>query len=142
MPGAVFHGLRHFHKTLLDETGSPDMLVHERMGHQMPGIAGVYSHVTPTVRTQLTHELQMRWTRLTGNEPDHNPRSSTNRERPGALLPADHDPYMGRVLGPVEQPAPDLLPMRPEQGRKTRIPRPDTRSDLGTCGWAILGLNQ
>jgi hypothetical protein len=38
--GAVFHGLRHFHRTLLDETDHPDVLVHERMGHQMPGIGG------------------------------------------------------------------------------------------------------
>lgn len=38
LPGAVFHGLRHFHKTLLDETGLPEVIVCERMGHRMPGI--------------------------------------------------------------------------------------------------------
>jgi integrase len=65
LPGAVFHGLRHFHKTLLDEAGLPDVLVHERMGHQMPGIGGVYSHVTNAMREQLIDELQTRWTKLT-----------------------------------------------------------------------------
>jgi integrase len=73
--GAVFHGLRHFHKTLLDETRLPDVLVHERMGHQMPGIGGVYSHVTDTMRKRLLNELQRRWTQLTTNTArhDHNP---------------------------------------------------------------------
>lgn len=63
--GAVFHGLRHFHKTLLDEIGPPDVLVHERMGHQMPGIGGVYSHVTDAMRKRLIADLQRRWTKLT-----------------------------------------------------------------------------
>jgi integrase len=63
--GAVFHGLRHFHKTLLDEAGHPDVMVHERMGHQMPGIGGVYSHVTDAMRKCLITDLQRRWTELT-----------------------------------------------------------------------------
>jgi integrase len=63
--GAVFHGLRHFHKTLLDEAGHPDVVVHERMGHQMPGIGGVYSHVTDAMRKRLITDLQRRWTELT-----------------------------------------------------------------------------
>lgn len=63
--GAVFHGLRHFHKTLLDEAGHPDVIVHERMGHQMPGIGGVYSHVTDAMRKRLITDLQHRWTELT-----------------------------------------------------------------------------
>ena len=62
--GAVFHGLRHFHKTLLDEAGHPDVIVHERMGHQMPGIGGVYSHVTDAMRKRLITDLQRRWTTL------------------------------------------------------------------------------
>ena len=63
--GAVFHGLRHLHKTMLDEAGHPDVIVHERMGHQMPGIGGLYSHVTDAMRKRLTAELQRRWTELT-----------------------------------------------------------------------------
>jgi integrase len=57
--------LRHLHKTMLDEAGHPDVIVHERMGHQMPGIGGLYSHVTDAMRERLTADLQRRWTELT-----------------------------------------------------------------------------
>lgn len=33
----------------------------ERMGHEVPGIRGVYSHVSPTMRTDLVAALQERW---------------------------------------------------------------------------------
>jgi integrase len=62
--GAVFHGLRHFHKTVLDESDPPPVLLHERMGHHMPGIQGVYSHVTTSMRKRLTTMLQRQWTTL------------------------------------------------------------------------------
>jgi hypothetical protein len=61
LPGAVFHGLRHLRKTLLDETGLPDVIMHERMGHHMPGIGVIYSHVTDTMRRQLIDELETQW---------------------------------------------------------------------------------
>ncbi|WP_433472560.1 hypothetical protein ACQPZP_27210 [Spirillospora sp. CA-142024] len=59
--GAVFHGLRHHHKTILDELGVPEVIEHERMGHKMKGIQGVYSHVTETIRRRLVTRLQRRW---------------------------------------------------------------------------------
>lgn len=40
---ATFHGLRHLHKTILDELDLPEVLKHDRMGHRMRGISGVYS---------------------------------------------------------------------------------------------------
>jgi integrase len=134
LPGAVFHGLRHFHKTLLDETGLPDVIVYERMGHHMPGVGGVYSHVTDTMRRQLIDELQACWVTLThgGRRPavtttraairllpgQTTPSGSQPGGQPGALLPvtttqawsSDHDPHMGCVRGPVEHSAPVLLP--------------------------------
>jgi integrase len=69
LPGAVFHGLRHFHKTLLDELELPEVIVYERMGHHMPGIGGVYSHVTKPMRAQLINKLQARWIELTRRRP-------------------------------------------------------------------------
>ncbi|MEV5751668.1 tyrosine-type recombinase/integrase [Actinoallomurus sp. NPDC052308] len=68
LPGAVFHGLRHHHKTVLDELGIEDALKYERMGHRMPGIAGVYSHVTDPMRENLVNRLQQRWTNLTARQ--------------------------------------------------------------------------
>ncbi|MEV5754667.1 hypothetical protein AB0L00_43250 [Actinoallomurus sp. NPDC052308] len=69
LPGAVFHGLRHHHKTVLDELGIEDALKYERMGHRMPGIAGVYSHVTDPMRQKLGDRLEQRWTTLTARRP-------------------------------------------------------------------------
>ena len=60
-PKATFHGLRHVHKTILDELDLPEVLKHERMGHRMRGIAAVYSHVTPTMRTHTRQRLQTHW---------------------------------------------------------------------------------
>lgn len=92
LAGSVFHGLRHHHKTILDETGTPDILKHERMGHEMPGIAGRYSHVTQPMRDRLTKQLQRRWTTT------------------GSTAPGDHNPSSGSPQAPVEQPAPNMLP--------------------------------
>lgn len=66
-PGAVFHGLRHHHKTTLDELHVEEVLKCERMGHHMPGISGRYSHVTDPMRHQLRTNLQHRWSRQATN---------------------------------------------------------------------------
>jgi integrase len=68
LPGAVFHGLRHHHKTMLDELDVPEVLVCERMGHRMKGIGGRYkprhpSDAAPSDRrpaTALDHPGQPR----------------------------------------------------------------------------------
>jgi integrase len=124
LPGAVFHGLRHFHKTLLDETGLPEVIVHERMGHHMPGIGGVYSHVTNAMREQLIDELQVRWSKLTTGRPQPGPLPANDtrllptgsiREHRSRMTTthtsADHNPQTGCFRGTVEQSAPDLLPI-------------------------------
>lgn len=61
--GAVFHGLRHHHKTILDEPHVEEVLKYERMGHHMPGIGGLYSHVTIAMRQRQCRSLQHRWTK-------------------------------------------------------------------------------
>ena len=37
------------------------VLQSERMGHEVPGMRGVYSHVTPGMRADLTAGLQELW---------------------------------------------------------------------------------
>jgi integrase len=64
LPGAVFHGLRHLHKSVLMEAGIPRVLQFERLGHELGGMDGVYGHVTEAMRTRLVDELQRRWRRL------------------------------------------------------------------------------
>ena len=38
-----------------------DLLRSERMGHEVPGMRGVYGHVTPAMRTVLTTLLRELW---------------------------------------------------------------------------------
>jgi integrase len=60
-PGATPHGLRHGHQTWMDEAGIPDVLKSERIGHELSGMRGVYSHVSPAMRADLKAALQERW---------------------------------------------------------------------------------
>jgi integrase len=60
-PGLTPHGLRHGHETWLDDLGVRYVLQSERMGHEVPGMRGVYSHITPGMREDLTAGLQQLW---------------------------------------------------------------------------------
>jgi hypothetical protein len=46
-------GLRHGLQTWMHEDGIPEVLKTERMGHEMPGMHGVYGHVT-VLRSLMT----------------------------------------------------------------------------------------
>ena len=61
LPSLTPHGLRHGHQTWMEEAGISDLLRSERMGHEVPGMRGVYGHVTPAMREALTTMLQERW---------------------------------------------------------------------------------
>jgi hypothetical protein len=45
----------------MDEAGIPDTLKSERMGHEITGMRGIYSHVSPAMRADLKAALQERW---------------------------------------------------------------------------------
>jgi hypothetical protein len=53
--------LRHGHRTWLDDLGVQETLKSERMGHEIPGMAGVYSHIMPQWRQRLRGRLQELW---------------------------------------------------------------------------------
>ena len=61
LTGLTPHGLRHGHQTWMDEDRIADVLKSERMGHEVPGMRGVYSHVNDAMRAELTMALQERW---------------------------------------------------------------------------------
>ena len=61
LTGVTPHGLRHGHQTWMDEDDIPEALKTERMGHEMPGMHGVYGHVSPGMRADLKAALQERW---------------------------------------------------------------------------------
>ena len=45
----------------MDEDRIADTLKSERMGHEVPGMRGVYSHVSDVMRAELKAALQERW---------------------------------------------------------------------------------
>ncbi|MEO5877022.1 MAG: LacI family DNA-binding transcriptional regulator, partial [Streptosporangiaceae bacterium] len=55
------HGLRHSLKTLMAEFRTPEVLSLERLGHEMGGIAGRYTHVTASMRKELMDNLTEEW---------------------------------------------------------------------------------
>jgi integrase len=59
--GLTPHGLRHSHKVWLDEGSHPRVAVEARMGHEMQGVEGVYSHVTLKMQLNIASYLQDVW---------------------------------------------------------------------------------
>jgi integrase len=59
--GLTPHGLRHSHKTWMAEDGIPEILAEQRLGHQVPGMRGLYTHASQRMREDLTAALQARW---------------------------------------------------------------------------------
>jgi hypothetical protein len=60
-PGLTPHGLLHGHQTWLDDLGVRYVLQSERMGHEVPGMRGIYSHITSRMRAELRNGLQDLW---------------------------------------------------------------------------------
>jgi integrase len=61
LPGVTAHGLRHSHQTWMDEARIADLLKSERMGHEVPGMCGVYGHISPAMRAEQRTALQELW---------------------------------------------------------------------------------
>lgn len=63
MAGQDLYRLRHWHRELLDEPGADIATVAKeaRMGHEMPGMEGVYSKVTIGMEVRIVEYLQGVW---------------------------------------------------------------------------------
>jgi hypothetical protein len=68
------------------EDGIPEILAEQRLGHDVPGMRGLYTHVTQTMRENLTVALQARW-------------ETSLRER-AALDPHSPVPLLDNLLAP------------------------------------------
>ncbi|BCJ44699.1 hypothetical protein GCM10010168_15120 [Actinoplanes ianthinogenes] len=55
------HGLRHGYQTWMDEDGIPYVAQSRQMGHEVPGMRGIYSHVTDRMLDEIRGALQRRW---------------------------------------------------------------------------------
>jgi integrase len=85
-PGLTPHGLRHGHKTWMAEDGIREILQAARLGHNVPGMRGVYTHVSDAMRAELKDALQTRW-------------EASLRAR-AAITPHSPVPVMDEVLAP------------------------------------------
>lgn len=62
MAGQDIYRLRHWHKELLDEPGDiPRVAIEARLGHELPGIEGVYSRVTVAMERRIVEYLHGVW---------------------------------------------------------------------------------
>lgn len=43
------------------EDGIPEILAEQRLGHQVPGMRGLYAHASQRMREDLTAALHARW---------------------------------------------------------------------------------
>ncbi|MQY14977.1 hypothetical protein SRB5_51540 [Streptomyces sp. RB5] len=59
--GLTPHGLRHSHKTVMEEFGIPPKLMDERLGHEDGSVQARYSHITAKMRQRLMDELTEQW---------------------------------------------------------------------------------
>lgn len=109
------HGLRHGHKVWLDEDGVPAVASEERLGHELPGIIGTYSHTSPEMIRRITDSLQARW-------------EAALRER-AALGSRSPVPLLDELLAPFglgsQVPA---LPNRSRLGVSDLVARPKKRA--------------
>jgi hypothetical protein len=55
------HGMRYGHKTWMAEDGIPEILAEQRLGHEVPGMRGLYVHTSDRMREDLKAALQVRW---------------------------------------------------------------------------------
>jgi hypothetical protein len=110
------HGLRHGHKTWLDDLGVQETLKSERMGHDVPGMAGVYGHIMPEWRDRLRSQLQELWEASLRERARLSPRSAVAIVN--ALIAPD------RAARPPS--GPTMAPLR--ASRRIRLQSPDRKN--------------
>ncbi|MEU0171345.1 LacI family DNA-binding transcriptional regulator [Streptomyces iakyrus] len=59
--GLTPHGLRHTHRTMMEDLGTEKVLMDQRMGHIDGSVSARYAHVTPGMRERLMLALTERW---------------------------------------------------------------------------------
>jgi integrase len=59
--GLTPHGLRHTHRTVMEDLGTEKVLMDERMGHIDGSVSARYAHVTPGMRKRLMAGLTAQW---------------------------------------------------------------------------------
>ncbi len=61
LPGLSQDRVQITFETWMTEDGIPEILAERRLGHDVPGMRGLYAHVSQRMRDELTAALQARW---------------------------------------------------------------------------------
>ncbi|MFC9244581.1 hypothetical protein ACFT7S_11290 [Streptomyces sp. NPDC057136] len=64
--GKRLYLVRHGAKEWTDEDGHSRVAVESRMRHELPGVEGTYSNVTPVMERAIMVSLQVRWVQFAG----------------------------------------------------------------------------
>lgn len=59
--GLTPHGLRHTHRTVMEDLGTEKVLMDQRMGHIDGSVSARYAHVTPGMRKRLVAGMTEQW---------------------------------------------------------------------------------
>ena len=110
--GLTPHGLRHSHRTWMAEDGIPEILAEQRLGHEVPGMRGLYAHASDRMRDDLKHALQARW------EDSLRARAAIQTHSPVPLL--------DEILAPFREQ--DRAKLEPAASRET-VRQPPTQED-------------
>ena len=135
-PRHTASGERGRHGTLLSissEDGIPEILAEQRLGHDVPGMRGLYAHVSPRMREDLIAALQARW------ENSLRERASIDPRSPVLLLDNLLAPFRAGQKKTISQ-------IPPKNGNSShpqrRMRAVSEASELALHQWAILGSNQ
>ena len=78
------------------EDGIPEILAEQRLGHEVPGMRGLYAHASDRMRDDLKDALQARW-------------DDSLRER-AAIHPHSPVPLLDELLAPAPRNTPPSPP--------------------------------
>lgn len=96
------------------EDGIPEILAEQCLGHEVPGMRGLYGHASERMRDDLKHALQARW-------------EESLRAR--AAIDAH---------SPVPAPRPTLAPFREPAATPETVEQPTTSEDREKIGSHIV----
>jgi hypothetical protein len=93
------------------EDGIPEILAEQRLGHEVPGMRGLYAHASDRMRDELRQALQARW-------------EESLRER-AAIHPHSPVPLLNELLSPFKV---ETAPMGDREKMISQVPPRHSKS--------------
>jgi hypothetical protein len=120
------------------EDGIPEILAEQRLGHEVPGMRGLYAHASERMRDDLKHALQARW------KDSLRARAAIHADSPVPLLDEFLAPFRDRGRQESEPAAPretDKQPTIPGDREKMISQIPPNHAESPSQG-TRLGLKE